>query len=425
MKIKYYHYDKDRNNIEKSVNEFMNIKRKTKEATFVYLFNENDLLDEEIEERVNHVIKYLKQNKISNFTVSFQHELSDKFTNKESLSKLIKLSEKLPDIHLGIEDSDTTWTIPEIMNANNQIDEIADEIKQKDLSPLEALMYAYFKCTNRRSKEANDDEPLSFSRTIYGVLNSDKIVCVGYCEILREIMHRLNYKNIELFQNNVACVIPNEEFSKHRTLITYIKDEKYNLDGYYYLDPTWDRNRTEHQEFRLNHFLIPLQEVQNIKEFWIESLPIAFDGIRYITDDDELTKIVNRPEKNVEISVYRDGAKVSEEFVKSLLKDESFVQKFIKSEGLLHNPYLMFEYLSNRSQALSLGTMKQAISVVIDNMYDDQKGGNEELRKKLVQKIISDNIKTNKVMFEDCSRTTFSDDFGRTYNSYSDDLLTK
>ena len=49
--------------------------------------------------------------------------------------------------------------------------------------------------TNRPYKDTKNDS--SVPRTIYGVLTSDEIVCVGYCELFKEIVKRLNLKDVK------------------------------------------------------------------------------------------------------------------------------------------------------------------------------------------------------------------------------------
>ena len=146
----------------------------------------------------------------------------------------------------------------DIIKANQKLDDIADKIKKLDLSPAEQLLMAYFEVTGIPYQEESEDENKNISRAIYSILNSDKIVCVGYVELLKEIMARVNKDNVVMFEN---CLMLNENGTdySHMTAIVYLKDEKYNLNGYYYIDPTSDTKRKdEPNKFALASFLVPL-----------------------------------------------------------------------------------------------------------------------------------------------------------------------
>ena len=233
---------------------------------------EEDLLKGDINsqiENVSQIIKKLAKSGISKdeMVISFLHDKSYKTNSNESCKVLYELAKHFDGYKLGIEAGDITWSSEKIVNANKKLDKIVEDIKSKNLSKLEQLFLAYNIITQKMYKEVEHNESLYTSREIYGVLNSDTIVCVGYVEILKEIMARLGLGNdIQIFSNKVK--LPNKYKTEyHETCIIYIKDEKYNLDGYYYCDPTWDSRRDGDTSVRLTYFMLPIREIRNINSY--------------------------------------------------------------------------------------------------------------------------------------------------------------
>ncbi len=64
----------------------------------------------------------------------------------------------------------------------------------------------------------------------------------------------------------------NEKVSGHISSIVYLKDDKYNIDGYYYLDPTNDSKKEGESDLRLNYFLVPLKKIKLIKGFDLKDI---------------------------------------------------------------------------------------------------------------------------------------------------------
>lgn len=100
------------------------------------------------------------------------------------------------------------------------------------LSCLEKYLYAYnivksFK-TYKESKNIDD------CRDIYKILNNDYIVCVGYINLLSDLLNKLQIENTSYVVDVVG--------GKHNRLIVNIRDLKYNVDGIYISDPTFDRS---------------------------------------------------------------------------------------------------------------------------------------------------------------------------------------
>ena len=60
------------------------------------------------------------------------------------------------------------------------------------------------------------------SRSVYGVLNSNFIVCVGYSELFEAIMKQIN-PNIKIYENSIIVG------GRHSDLIVHLIDKKYKF----------------------------------------------------------------------------------------------------------------------------------------------------------------------------------------------------
>ena len=123
------------------------------------------------------------------------------------------------------------------------INSIVEKCKQFDFSPLEQVMYIYDIVRNREYEMEHPDEDYTISRDLTSVLLGNSIVCLGYSNIFREILNNLGIQNKLVFLNN------KNDTTGHCRNIVYIKDEKYNIDGVYYFDPTWDSKRDASNSF--------------------------------------------------------------------------------------------------------------------------------------------------------------------------------
>lgn len=147
------------------------------------------------------------------------------------------ISFKLPLNKYNISLEDYKRTIDKIRT-------IVDKIKGFSLSPLEQVMYAYDMVRDREFKRENSWEDLRISRDLSTVLFGDRIVCEGFSNELKSILENLGIRC-------VGCdyVEATNSKSGHRRLAIYIKDDKYDVDGVYLFDPTWDAKKSGNDEY--------------------------------------------------------------------------------------------------------------------------------------------------------------------------------
>ncbi len=189
------------------------------------------------------------------------------------------------------------------------LNEIVNEVKSHELSPLEKYMYMYnvVKMFKEYKIESDEEKNTFISRHSDFTLFNEYMVCAGYAELLCELADRLNEPNLNVC--DYSCTVwdetKNEEVG-HRRCLVKIKDEKYGIDGIYISDPTWDHviyNRkylndegkivtdyTEswaHQDL-YNHFLMTKEEVVDEKTKYVypDVTDILFSSASVFSDEE-------------------------------------------------------------------------------------------------------------------------------------------
>lgn len=169
------------------------------------------------------------------------------------------------------------------------INAVVEEINSYDLSPLEKIMFVYDRVKYRLYEDDLDD--INSSRDLDKVLNGDKIVCAGYSNLFTAVLTSLGINSIPVIDLNI----------KHQRSLAYIKDAKYNIDGVYAFDPTWDKRKNKddiNYIDRYDYFLMPLVrsmnscycEISELLELDKETILKIIDG----KDMDSALKVLDR-----------------------------------------------------------------------------------------------------------------------------------
>ena len=171
-------------------------------------------------------------------------------------NKLIELMNEYEDIidkvYVSLIGNTNYVSLLDCYKTMNMIRQQAEDIKKLGLSPMETIMYVYDQVRNRVYTLENEDESCFKSRDLSEVMLGDKIVCAGYANIFYAL---LRYIGIENFVVNLTDK-DNPE-SGHARNIAYVKDDKYDIDGVYYFDPTWNskrENETNEYLYRYTYF---------------------------------------------------------------------------------------------------------------------------------------------------------------------------
>ncbi|MBE6123981.1 MAG: hypothetical protein E7184_00355 [Erysipelotrichaceae bacterium] len=213
----------------------------------------------------------------------------------------------------------------ETLQANRKLEKIADTIKnattningqEEPLSNFEKFMMAYEFVTDFVYKET-DNESYE-SRNWISVMEGDCIVCVGYSSLLTNLCDRIFSKDEVKVVKQSSTVYNDRDFNVggHQNNMIFIKDEKYNINGAYYVDACWD---SKSDNVKTNSFCcIPLSDVLNLKKGRLIFSTSVLDF--YLDQDEEYSQYKNQLNEEKTLSSFKDLSK--EEKINSFLFDQ-------------------------------------------------------------------------------------------------------
>ena len=256
-----------------------------------------------------------------------------KLENKDYDYKLFKGLNMPIVIDYGDEYSNAT--LEEFIAMRETVNYYKELITSSNLSPLEQVTYAYDIIKSFDYKEA---EIGSDSRSMHRIINSGKIVCVGYAQFLKQVLKELGFK-IEAYDVNSPDRYGNyDNYNNHERNVIRIDDDKYDVHMIAACDPTWDSGTPEINTYRFSdknatiladvnnlisyiNFIIPKNEYMYL--FKDKELPSFFsiNPKGFTSYFDDLPKI-NYPKTNVDQAI------------------QMFQKLFDKGEADLINEYL-------------------------------------------------------------------------------------
>lgn len=149
--------------------------------------------------------------------------------------------------------------------ASSVDDKVDKDGEIKSLSPLEKYLAAYLMTIKFAPyKEEKNGDKAYASRAVYEFINKDsdiRIVCAGYVNLLRELLYRMDIKDTVswgVYARHEGA----GHFDNHARMIIHLTDPKYNIDGIYMSDPTWDSRNLTKSEYC--HVLMSHDELEII-----------------------------------------------------------------------------------------------------------------------------------------------------------------
>ena len=201
-------------------------------------------------------------------------------------------------IYVSLEGNYGYVSLADCYKTMNAIKEKAESIKQLGLSPMETIMYVYDLVRNRVYKFEDDNESEFKSRDLSEVMFGDKIVCAGYSSMFYTLLY---YLGIDSYRVHL-CRKQNSIGSGHARNAVYVKDPKYDIDGVYYFDPTWDSKVTEAENsylYRYNFFAKTKNFFDADKRFDYEDPFLSeyshdmYEKIEKIISEDDMEALMN------------------------------------------------------------------------------------------------------------------------------------
>ena len=182
------------------------------------------------------------------------------------------------------------WELADVKKANKRVQKVCDRIINNNFSPLEAIAFIHKVVTLTFKYNECEDDP-GLARSLVGALNTDNIVCVGYSLIVKAIVDKLNdenlmcdtqvlkFRNLDIEKNEELLLIGN--LGGHAQNIIFINDEKYNVNGVYILDATFDCKNDDYPRGKgYTNFLLPVEDL------------MCYKGVRVIQYEDSVDNIL-------------------------------------------------------------------------------------------------------------------------------------
>lgn len=166
---------------------------------------------------------------------------------------------------LTIEKKHKDYSCERFFEQMDLVDEVCYNIKSSNLSPLESFLFAYQFVSETLYKES----PLqsSFENSVnLDVLETINNKNLMYADLLKQICDNLNNKNLICYINSCKANVNQKDFLPNTFLhdfnVVYLKDEKYNLQGFYCADAFLDRKKQPYKPCSLSHFMIPFDDLK-------------------------------------------------------------------------------------------------------------------------------------------------------------------
>ena len=307
--------------------------------------------------------------------------------NHDDLDPLVELFKDHKDYKVAIEGNSEYVTIEEYEKTVHAIDEIVNKIRKYNLSPLEQIMYAYDLVRDRVYTKEGEDEDYTVSRDLSSALLGDKIVCVGYSVIFEKVLDNLGIKS------SMITLKGKNNKPGHRRNMILVDDPKYDVNGIYFFDATWDSKKKDSESSFLDSYKFFCKTKKEISKY---------DSIKY--EDYTLEGLDNLPEKFEQILKEKGLSAVPRDMIQLI----NYISKLIDGEDLINTfmlidmpeipEYLRFKYTNEEL----IEKVKYYYSLIMSNSL-----GKERLTKLLfnVRKI---------EYYEDPSKYPFSiEDFER------------
>ena len=190
---------------------------------------------------------YIRENNSSSETTLYDEKETQIFIDNVNLIR-IKYQKDIK-----FEDGST---VEQALDASRRINKFVEHINKvkedgTSLSPLEKYICAYQFVANFVYKKENTESENHFkSRNLVSILTGDKIVCVGYAAMLKEICTRIG------IQSEIQYWHFSDDNIGHANNLVRIDDDKYNIHTIYYADACWDSKRVTDKKQDIPNTLI-------------------------------------------------------------------------------------------------------------------------------------------------------------------------
>lgn len=197
--------------------------------------------------------------KLSTHNKSYNIEL--RVNQRSVLEKSLLLKNVPKNINIIIKNDLHTYDLSTYIEEEKKLDSLVEPIKSSSLSPLEKYLAVYNIVKNFKPYKENIEHPEQ-ARYLRYILDNEYIVCVGYSSLLKNLLDKVGIDNLTI-SVSVDTSYDNG-FTKDNTILDYkgharniirINDPKYNINGIYLADATWDNSKGQNNDLYLNSLM--------------------------------------------------------------------------------------------------------------------------------------------------------------------------
>ncbi len=272
------------------------------------------------------------------FCINLKNNLftQEEFENIKKFNRILKTQNS----KLYIKEFDVLWDIDEVDKTYKYLNDIKTEILSKNFSPLEQFLYAYKRIAENVYNEDKSLKSLVMSHSIFSLKSNGHIVCRSFSTMLSELVRSLNNKYLHCFESSVKLLDKDDKLvGFHSMNIVMLKDEKYNINGVYSADPTWDSPNKKDMPITLSYCLLPIKDLEFYRDIKIS--PSLNNQFQYLlSDNNPLTLYSLQNNITYDLLKNQNVLDLNKE-QKLFSKKEHFNKMFIS------NDELEYEFLKN------------------------------------------------------------------------------
>ena len=289
----------------------------------------------------------------------------------------------------------------------------------KNLSPFEKYIFAYNLVKNYKPYNENLEDKLQ-SRDLYKIIENEYMVCQGFATLLKDLLDKTGINNITetiiidnsfnkaIIENDVLIHKSKYDYTYHIRNYVYIKDDKYNIDGFYISDPTFDNNdkmdlynyimMTDNRITESNRYTF-FDKWEYNELFNIKNLDEYYEKLEFYLNRERVKKIRNNNELyNIIKKLYIKIAKLDKEEAYLLNEKYPYINKnrFEWPKNIDYIVYDIGEYiLSKVNKEIPFSILIEAIKEVEKKTLKE----NEEELEKNIACIKENNKKMQLIKF--------------------------
>lgn len=282
-----------------SLDEFRKFKPN---QTLNFIFPDVSTLDDTLinvyYNRLYKVVSYLREIGVSN-------KIEIEIINRQKFVKSYFFKHHFENVYLKseIDYYFSNYKLEELQAEDKLLEMMVKDIKDSNLSVFEKYLSVYDIAKKfKEYKPFGTDDKSVDSRLLKYVLNNDYMVCVGFGVLFIELLNKIGINAIPL----LIKLQEESGSSGHFQVISNLKDDKYNLDGFYVADPTNDNSLEDNfydfalmsfdkvsSSFRMSDLpeMFLLMNVKSVKQF--------MDGVNYLLNL-KTNKIIAKDKNNSE-----------------------------------------------------------------------------------------------------------------------------